>query len=124
MYRHQHRQLTNRGVVFDHVDLLDSDGYTLLDGVALGDVVLSVWLDGQTQPWDLVDGAPITNAQVVSGHVYWVRTGDKYTIRWRPSATGLWRMLFDYATVPQRVVLSYDIFAQTSTPSTLTVSFG
>lgn len=106
------RQVVANQVISDQADFFQGDGYTRLTALTLGDIQLKVFWDNQVQPWTLVDGTNVTDALITSGSVYWAPipgAAGYYAVRWRPSATGFWRIALNYSSGSQFTLLDYDI---------------
>jgi hypothetical protein len=104
------RLVSNNLVVFDQADFFGPDGFTRALGLTPSQLVLEVYHDNDLQAWPLVSGAGITESMVASGHVYFdPLVGDGYGIRWRPNATGYWRLILSYPAGLQVLAQDYDV---------------
>lgn len=100
--------------VLDQADFFQLDGYTRVFGLTPSDVVATLFHDNVLQPWTFVTGLGVTDAQVVSGKVYFHEIPGSpgyYSVRWRPLGTGYWRLLLDYGAGMQIVAQDYDVGA-------------
>ena len=104
------RLVFNNQVVFDQADFFGPDGFTRAPGLTPSQLILEVYLDNELQSWPLVLGVGITESMVVSGHVYFdTLPGVVYGIRWRPNATGYWRLILSYPVGFQVLAQDYDV---------------
>ncbi len=111
------RQVTANQVIADQADFFQGDNYTRIINLAKEGVQLKVFWNNQLQPWFLADGATITDALVVSGYVYWLPIPGApgyYGVRWRPMATGYWRIVVNYPDGAQFAILEYDVVPEAS----------
>jgi len=102
-------------VVLDQADFFQSDGFTRVTGLTPANLTSQIFRLNVLQPWPLLDGASVSDAQVVSGKIYWTEvTGSPgiYNVRWRPNAPGYWRLLISYAAGTQIMGQDYDIVSQ------------
>jgi len=102
-------------VVLDQADFFQSDGFTRVTGLTPANLTSQIFRLNVLQPWPLLDGASVSDAQVVSGKIYWTEvTGSPgiYNVRWRPNALGYWRLLISYAAGTQIMGQDYDIVSQ------------
>jgi hypothetical protein len=103
-------------VVFDQADFFQSDGYTRVLGLTVSQVAIQVYLNNVLQGWTLVDGSAVTEAQIVSGKVYFSPiSGGPYSVRWRPNAIGYWRLILTYPAGSQILAQDYDVSTSTGT---------
>lgn len=102
-------------VVFDQADLFESDGSTRVPNLVPGDLTLQVFHSNLLQPWPLLDGTTVSDAQVKSGNVYWsevVGSPGFYNLRWRPNAVGYWRLCLTYQGPPVQILAQdFDVVA-------------
>lgn len=97
-------------VIFDQVDLLSADQYTRIPGVSAASVTLTLFLNNTVVSWPLVEGALVTDAQVVSGSVYWNALPNQgYGVRFFPNQLGHWNLLIAYPGTSQLISLDYDV---------------
>lgn len=106
------RLVTQNQVVYDQVDFFQSDGFTRVTGLTFSGVVLNVFFENVAQPWPLVNGLGVMDAQVASGQVYFNEVPGSpgfYNVRWRPNALGFWRLLITYVPGQQIEAQDYDV---------------
>lgn len=106
------RILHNNQIVLDQADFFESDGYTRVVGLTTAELLLQVFYQNEAQPWPLVSGDDLPDTQVVSGKVYWSEipgTPGCYNVRFRPHASGFWRVLITYPAGYQIIGQEYDI---------------
>jgi len=100
-------------VIVDQADFFGIDGFTRVQGLTLADVSLKLFYDNKVQPWPLIDGTNLADAQVRSGSVYWSEVDPGYYgVRMRPNAVGYWRLLITYTAGTQIMAQDYDVTAQ------------
>lgn len=102
---------TNR-VVIDQADILAPDDYTRITGLTVADLTATLFYNNVAQPWTLVSGSTVTDAQVATGTVYFNEiTGQPgfYSVRFRPNAVGFWRLVIDYSAGSRLVGLGFDV---------------
>lgn len=101
----------NRAIL-DQADILQPDNFTRVTGLTSAAIVSTLFFNNLAQPWSLVDGTLVTDAQIASGTVYWNEiTGQPgfYSVRFRPNAVGFWRLNLAYAAGSRLVTLGYDV---------------
>jgi hypothetical protein len=106
--------LTNQ-VIFDQADFFESDGFTRVLGLGVADLAVALFFNNLLQPWPLLLGNDVTDAQVRSGSIYWSEVAGSpgiYSVRLRPNAIGYWRLLLTYTAGEQIRAQDYDIAAQ------------
>ena len=106
------RNVWSNQTVYDQVDIFQNDGYTRIAGLGVSNLTLQVFFNNLLQPWPLVNGAGVVDALVGAGQVYLAElpgASGLYGVRWRPNATGYWRLVLSYADVPQVVMLDYEV---------------
>lgn len=106
------RLVVNNQVVFDQADFFQPDGFTRVTGLTPPQLVGQLFLQNVLQPWPLVPGVGVTDAQVASGKVYWTEVPGSpgiYNVRWRPNALGYWRLLITYPVGTQIMAQDYDV---------------
>jgi hypothetical protein len=117
MSLNRYRSVTANQTISDQADFFTGDNFTRVTNLTLNDIALKVFWDNQLQPWTLVDGTLVANAQVNAGYVYFTpipgATGY-YSIRWRPQALGYWRVALNYASGSQFNLLDYDVLPEPS----------
>jgi hypothetical protein len=107
---YRNRQVQVNQIIFDQVDLFQSDGFNRISGLLPTDVSFALFLDNQVGNWPLVDGTTVFDGQVAGGSVYWaVLPNGSYGIRFFPSSIGHWTLTFSFAPTPQIVTIDYDV---------------
>jgi hypothetical protein len=98
-------------VIFDQVDIFQSDFFNRVTGLDPADVGLSVYFNNTLVTWPLVDGTSVIDSQVVSGSVFWNELASgAYGVRFYPNNLGHWRLVFTFAPSPSQVIsLDYDV---------------
>ena len=99
-------------VVLDQVDFFAPDGFTRVQGLVPGVLVSQVFFNNTIQPWPLVSGIAVTDAQVTAGRIYFHEiTGHPgfYSVRFRPDALGYWRNLLTYPAGQQISAQDFDV---------------
>jgi hypothetical protein len=108
------RLVTNNSVVFDQADFFQPDEFTRVSGITVGQLTSQLFFQNALQPWSLLSGVGVTNAQVTSGRVYWSEVPGSpgvYSVRLLPNAVGYWRLILTYPVGTQIVSLDYDVVA-------------
>lgn len=126
MAQFRERVVANNQTVLDQFDFFQVDQFTRILGLAPGDFVLEIWRDNVKQPWPLVAGQATSDGQVGSGMVYFHEIPGQaghYNVRFRPNATGYWRVVLSYSVVPQVLIVGYQVFAVEAGQAGLTASF-
>lgn len=103
-------------VVLDQVDFFEADGFTRVVGLTPATLSSEIFHENIIQPWPLISGLAITDAQIASGSVYFNEIPGQpgfYNVRFRPNATGFWRNLLTYAVGTQISAQDFDVI-QTS----------
>jgi hypothetical protein len=111
----QGRSTPNNTTLLDQADFFSGDGFRRVPGLTPGDVTCLVFFNNLVQPWALVPGVAVSDAQVQSGRIYWSEipgASGYYSLRWRPNATGYWRVLVNYPAGLQVIARDYDVVAQ------------
>jgi hypothetical protein len=105
------RLVQNNQVLFDQVDLLQSDQFTRISGVAPSGVTITLMLNNEVVSWPLVSGVGLSNGQIAAGSVYWNELPNSaYGVRFFPTALGHWTLSIVYGGSPvQRISLDYDV---------------
>lgn len=101
----------NRAVL-DQADIFQPDDFTRVVGLTSAAISSTLFFDNAAQPWPLLDGSLISDAQIVSGNVYWneiVGQPGFYSVRFRPNAVGFWRLNLVYAAGSRVVTLEYEV---------------
>jgi len=109
------RLVQTNQVILDQADFFQSDGFTRVLGLGVADLVAQVFFKNAPQPWALMLGNGVTDAQVKSGTVYWNEVPGSpgfYNVRFRPNAIGYWRLLITYTAGEQIMAQDYDVAAQ------------
>lgn len=122
----RNRQIQVNQVVFDQVDVFQSDFFNRITGLVPADVTLQVFLNNAPVSWPLVDGSGVTDGQVAAGSIYWTElSGGPYSIRFFPNVLGHWNLIFSYAPGPGQVInLGFDVInLPTTTDTGAQVSF-
>lgn len=68
--------------VLDQVDFFQSDGFTRVTGLAASILISQIFFNNLLQPWPLISGLGVTDAQVVSGKIYFNEI---------PGSPGFWK---------------------------------
>ena len=111
------RLVNNNNVVLDQADFFQVDGFTRVPGLTIGQLTCQLFFQNALQPWTFVSGSGVTDVQAVSGRVYWVEVPGSpgiYNVRWRPNATGYWRLIITYPVGMQIMGQDYDVIAGAS----------
>ena len=106
------RQLQVNQVVYDQVDIFQSDLFTRITGLQPVDVTLTLFLNNQVVAWPLVDGTGVDDSQVVAGEVFWNQLPNGgYGIRFFPNSLGHWNLAISYnSTSPAQIVaIDFDV---------------
>jgi hypothetical protein len=110
MHTTRGRLVFNNLVIYDQADFFTLDGYSRALGLTISQLVLQVYRENIFQDWVLVSGTGVTESQVASGSVYFdTLTGGGYGVRWRPNATGYWRVVLAYPAGTQILAQDYDV---------------
>jgi hypothetical protein len=112
--------------VIDQVDFFQSDGFTRVTGLTVGQLVSHLFLNNVLQPWLFVSGLGVTDAQVNAGNVYFNEIPGSpgyYSVRFRPTTVGFWRNLLDYSAGQQIAAQDFDVVISMPGPEGLTASF-
>jgi len=98
-------------VVYDQVDIFQSDFFSRVPGLTITDVTLSLTLNNVAVAWPLVNGSSVIDSQVVAGSVYWSELATHaYGVRFFPNALGHWNLSISYPLAPaQIIILDYDL---------------
>jgi hypothetical protein len=106
------RLVQQNQVVYDQADYFQSDGFSRVTGLTSASVTLNVFFENVAQPWQLMNGLTVPDAQVASGYVYFNEVPGNpgyYNVRWRPNSIGYWRLLLTYAPGTQIEAQDYDV---------------
>ncbi len=97
-------------LIYDQVDLFSANQYTRIAGVVPADVTLTLFLNNTVVAWPLLDGSVVSDAQVVSGSVYWDALPNQgYGLRFFPNSLGHWNLLINYPGTSQIVGIDFDV---------------
>jgi hypothetical protein len=99
-------------VVLDQVDFFQMDQFTRATGLSPASLVSEIFYNNLLQPWALISGVAVTDAQVVAGNVYFNEIAGSpgyYNVRFRPNAVGYWRNLLTYSAGQQIVAQDFDV---------------
>lgn len=109
VYRNRLVQINQ--VVFDQVDIFQSDFFNKVTGLQPSDVSFTLYHNNITTSWPLVDGSAVTDAQVVAGKVYWDELpNNSYGVRFFPMALGHWNLTVSFAPSPSQIIsIDYDV---------------
>jgi hypothetical protein len=98
--------------VVDQQDFFQSDGYTRVTGLLVGNLTMKLFSNNVLQPWSFVTGANLTDIQILSGSVYWWEIPGSpgfYSVRFRPNAVGYWRLVLSYPAGMLTEAHDYDV---------------
>jgi hypothetical protein len=101
--------------IIDQADFFEPDGFTRVVGLVPADLTHEIFFNNVLQPWPLIDGSGVSDASVVSGHVYWNEVPGSpgfYNVRFRPNAIGYWRNLVTYPAGTQIMGQDFDVVSQ------------
>lgn len=99
-------------VVIDQADIFAPDDFTRITGLTVADITTVLFYNNLAQPWPLVTGTTVTDAQVASGNVYFNEVlgyPGFYSLRFRPNAVGFWRISLAYDAGSKALAFNYDI---------------
>jgi hypothetical protein len=116
------RQVPTNETVLSQVDFFQPDGYTRVAGIGFAQVVVQTFWQNVPQPWSVVTGAGVTDAQVVAGRIYWNEVpgaSGYYSVRFRPNAAGYWRLSVGYPAGLQVVAQDFDVAPRLTTSTGL-----
>lgn len=109
------RLVRNNETVRDQSDFFQSDGFTRVTGLTVGQIQGALFYNNTPQPWALTDGTGVTDTQIAAGKVYWNEVGGApgyYSVRFMPNAVGYWRLLLTYSAGQQIEAQDYDVIDQ------------
>ena len=101
-------------VVLDQVDFFDGGGFNRVVGLTVSDLVSTIFFNNLKQPWPLVDGSAVNDAQVAAGTIYFHQLAGEpgfYSVRFRPNAVGFWRNLLTFTAGSQHSAQDFDVVA-------------
>ena len=101
--------------VIDQADYFLGDGFTRQTGLTFVDVTSKLFFNNVPQPWNLVNGAPLSDSQIKSGTVYFHEIAGApgfYSLRFRPNTPGYWRLTLTFAAGQQMLAQDYDVTAE------------
>lgn len=120
------RQVFHNELVLAQAEFFDSDNYTPLSGLTPSDLTCQVFFDNILQPWSLLLGAGVSDSLVTSGQVFWSEipaAAGTYSVRFRPSGIGFWRVRLAYPTGEQLLSYEFDVLAKPHVTTGLQTSF-
>jgi hypothetical protein len=106
------RLVVNNQVVFDQADFFQPDGFTRVTGLIPSQLTAQLFFQNVLQPWPLVPGFGVAEAQIALGKVYWLEVPGSpgiYNVRWRPNSIGYWRLIIAYPGGTQIMAQDYDV---------------
>lgn len=112
--------------VIDQADFFQVNGFSRVLGLTFTDLTSQIFYDNVPQPWILTNGATTSDSQVKAAFVYFHEipgASGNYSVRFRPNASGYWRLILTYTAGQQIVAQDYDVMAEPSQASGLTASF-
>lgn len=102
-------------VVIDQADIFAPDDFTRITGLTVADLTGILFYNNLAQPWPLVDGTTVTDAQVAVGKVYFneiIGQPGFYSVRFRPNAVGFWRLSLSYDAGSRALAFGFDVVAE------------
>jgi hypothetical protein len=111
------RTVQSNQVVQDQVDFFQPDGFTRVVGLSPGNLVSQIFYSNIQQPWPLVSGIGVPDAQISAGYVYFNETVNApgfYSVRFRPNSIGYWRNLLTYPVGLQITAQDFDVVQNAS----------
>lgn len=109
------RQVYANQIVLEQADFFQMDGFTRVSALTASQVHSALTFNNVVQPWPMIDGSTIPDAQTVSGRVYFSEIPGLpgvYSVRFRPNSVGYWRLTLTYTAGQQIVAQDYDVLAQ------------
>lgn len=109
------REVYSNQTVLDQVDYFQLDGFTRVFGLLVSDLQEVLFVNNTPVGWPLVNGTVITDAQIVSGKVYFHEIPTQpgyYNVRFRPNQVGYWRLTLSYAAGTQIMAQDYDVLSE------------
>lgn len=107
--------------VVDQSDFFQVDGFTRVTGLTVSQLTCQLFFDNSLQPWPFVTGAGFTDIQIAAGYVYWLEVPGSpgiYSVRFRPTSVGYWRLIITYPAGTQISAQDYDVIATPPTVDT------
>jgi hypothetical protein len=104
-------------VIFEQADFFQQDGFTRVTGLTISDISVQVFQDNQLLNWTLAEGQYVDDDATRSGYVYWSEiTGAPgvYSVRFRPTSVGFWRMIITYADGLQLLAQDVEVIFETT----------
>lgn len=117
---YRNRMVQVNQVVFDQVDIFQSDFFNKVSGLVPADVAYTLYHNNAATSWPLVDGSVVSDGQVVAGSVYWNQLpNNSYGIRFFPYALGHWTLTIAFSPAPSQVItVDYDVVHLASSSET------
>jgi len=110
--------------VLDQADFFESDGITRVLNLTIANISSAVFYNNGLLTWTLVDGAGVTDAQIVAGSLYFHEvTSGFYSVRFRPNAPGYWRTVLTYVAGAQVLAQDFDVASNPIQTTGLKASF-
>jgi hypothetical protein len=106
------RFVLHNETVLCQADFLGPDVFTRVPSLTVPQVGFDLFYNNTVMPWTPVDGTAVSDAQVVSGKIYWSEIPSRlgfYSVRFRPNAVGYWRLVLTYASGLQTYATDYDV---------------
>jgi hypothetical protein len=113
----ENRIRTINTVVLDQADFFQNDGFTRRTGLTVSDISVQVFQNNTLLNWTLLTGVGVNDESVRSGFVYWNEVSGApgiYSVRFRPSAIGYWRVILTYTAGSQIAATDLDIIPDTT----------
>lgn len=99
-------------VVFDQIDIyMPGQNYVRVQGLDVSSLLLKTFFNNVDIQWTLQQGVGVTDQNVLPNYVYFneiVGSPGYYSIRFFPTSTGFWRLIFQIPSYSQEYVLEYD----------------
>lgn len=108
---YRNRMVQIQQVIFDQVDIFQSDFFNKVTGLQPSDVTLTLYFNNTATSWTLVDGSSVQDSQVVAGSVYWTELPNhSYGVRFFPNSLGHWNLTISFAPSPSQIIsIDYDV---------------
>lgn len=109
VYRNRMVQINQ--VVFDQVDIFQSDFFNKVSGLIPANVSFTLYHNNLATSWTLVEGTGVLDSAVVAGSVYWDELASgSYGVRFYPNKLGHWNLSIAFAPSPSQIVsIDYDV---------------